>query len=159
MYRFINRCWTLVQEFLNDSRQAELSDDIKNELLRIQHATIKKVTNDLYNAQFNTAVSALMEYLNGLAKLKVDGFDDKLWRQALGDLCQLLAPFAPHVANEMYCEMNGDDRRLDNIEWPKYDEKYLATNTVKLAVQVMVNFVVILRSTRMLTKLLSKAKL
>ena len=136
VYRFINRCWTLVQEFLNDSRQAELSDDIKNELLRIQHATIKKVTNDLYNAQFNTAVSALMEYLNGLAKLKVDGFDDKLWRQALGDLCQLLAPFAPHVANEMYCEMNGDDRRLDNIEWPKYDEKYLATNTVKLAVQV-----------------------
>ena len=136
VYRFINRCWTLVQEFLDDSRQVKLSNDVSNELLRIQHAAIKKVTNDLYNAQFNTAVSALMEYLNGLTKLKVGGFDDKLWRQALGDLCQLLAPFAPHVANEMYCEMNGDDKRLDNIEWPKYDEKYLVTNTVKLAVQV-----------------------
>lgn len=136
VYRFLNRCWNLVQEFLDDQRQAKLSSDTQLELLKVQHTAIKKVTNDLYNAQFNTAVSALMEYLNGLSKLKEHGFDDKMWRQALGNLCQLLAPFAPHIANEMYAEMNGEDSRLDNIEWPKYDEKYLTTDTIKIAIQV-----------------------
>lgn len=136
VYRFLNRCWNLVQEFLDDQRRAKLGSDTQLELLKAQHTAIKKVTNDLYNAQFNTAVSALMEYLNGLSKLKEHGFDDKMWRQALGDLCQLLAPFAPHIANEMYAEMNGEDSRLDNIEWPKYDEKYLTTDTIKIAIQV-----------------------
>ena len=136
VYRFLNRCWNLVQEFLDDQRRAKLGSDTQLELLKVQHTAIKKVTNDLYNALFNTAVSALMEYLNGLSKLKEHGFDDKMWRQALGDLCQLLAPFAPHIANEMYAEMNGEDRRLDNIEWPKYDEKYLTTDTIKIAIQV-----------------------
>ena len=136
VYRFLNRCWNLVQEFLDDQRRAKLDSDTQLELLKVQHTAIKKVTNDLYNAQFNTAVSALMEYLNGLSKLKEHGFDDKMWRQALGDLCQLLAPFAPHIANEMYAEMNGEDSRLDNIEWPKYDEKYLTTDTIKIAIQV-----------------------
>lgn len=136
VYRFLNRCWNLVQEFLDDQRRAKLDSDTQLELLKVRHIAIKKVTNDLYNAQFNTAVSALMEYLNGLSKLKEHGFDDKMWRQALGDLCQLLAPFAPHIANEMYAEMNGEDSRLDNIEWPKYDEKYLTTDTIKIAIQV-----------------------
>lgn len=136
VYRFLNRCWNLVQEFLDDQRRAKLGSDTQLELLKVQHTAIKKVTNDLYNAQFNTAVSALMEYLNGLSKLKEHGFDDIMWRQALGDLCQLLAPFAPHIANEMYAEMNGEDSRLDNIEWPKYDEKYLTTDTIKIAIQV-----------------------
>lgn len=136
VYRFLNRCWNLVQEFLDDQRRAKLGSDTQLELLKVRHTAIKKVTNDLYNAQFNTAVSALMEYLNGLSKLKEHGFDDKMWRQALGDLCQLLAPFAPHIANEMYAEMNGEDSRLDNIEWPKYDEKYLTTDTIKIAIQV-----------------------
>lgn len=136
VYRFLNRCWNLVQEFLDDQRRAKLDSDAQLELLKLQHTAIKKVTNDLYNAQFNTAVSALMEYLNGLSRLKEHGFDDKMWRQALGVLCQLLAPFAPHIANEMYAEMNGEDSRLDNIEWPKYDEKYLTTDTIKIAIQV-----------------------
>ena len=48
----------------------------------------------------------------------------------------MLAPFAPHIANEMYCQLNGDDKRLDDIEWPKYDEQYLVTSTIKIAVQV-----------------------
>lgn len=136
VYRFLNRCWTLVQEYIDSDKLAKLSDQTKADLLRTQHATIKKVTSDLFDAQFNTAVSALMEYLNGLTKLKAEGFDSELWGRALSDLCQMLAPFAPHIANEMYCQLNGDDKRLDDIEWPKYDEQYLVTSTIKIAVQV-----------------------
>ena len=136
VYRFLNRCWNLVQEFLDSDRAAKLPKGAAAQLLHAQHLATKRVTNDLYDAQFNTAVSALMEYLNSLTKLKADGFDDKLWRRALSVMCQLLAPFAPHIANEMYAQMNGEDSRLDAIEWPKYDEKYLATDTIKIAVQV-----------------------
>ena len=136
VYRFLNRCWNLVQEYIEADKQTELATDTKKELLRLQHQTIKKVTNDLYDAQFNTAVSSLMEYLNGLTKLKSAGLDNDLWHKALGDLCQLLAPFAPHIANEMYCQLNGDDERLDNISWPVYDERYLETSSIKIAIQV-----------------------
>lgn len=136
VYRFMNRCWNLVQEFVDSQRNAKLDDATKAELLRAQNLAIKDVTEDLYNNQFNTGVSTLMEYLNSLSKLKEQGFDDDLWRKALSDLCQLLAPYAPHIANEMYCEMNGDNKRIDNIEWPKYDAKYLITDTVRIAVQV-----------------------
>ena len=136
VYRFLNRCWTLVQEYIDSDKLAKLSDQTKADLLRTQHATIKKVTSDLFDAQFNTAVSALMEYLNSLTKLKAEGFDKDLWGKSLSDLCQMLAPFAPHIANEMYCQLNGDDKRLDDIEWPKYDEQYLVTSTIKIAVQV-----------------------
>lgn len=136
VYRFLNRCWTLVQEYIDSDKLAKLSDQTKADLLRAQHATIKKVTSDLFDAQFNTAVSALMEYLNSLTKLKTEGFDKDLWGKSLSDLCQMLAPFAPHIANEMYCQLNGDDKRLDDIEWPKYDEQYLVTSTIKIAVQV-----------------------
>ena len=136
VYRFLNRCWTLVQEYIDSDKLAKLSGQTKADLLRTQHATIKKVTSDLFDAQFNTAVSALMEYLNSLTKLKAEGFDSELWGRALSDLCQMLAPFAPHIANEMYCQLNGDDKRLDDIEWPKHDEQYLVTSTIKIAVQV-----------------------
>ena len=136
VYRFLNRCWTLAQEYIDSDKIAKLSDQTKADLLRTRHATIKKVTSDLFDAQFNTAVSALMEYLNSLTKLKAEGFNSELWGGALSDLCQMLAPFAPHIANEMYCQLNGDDKRLDDIEWPKYDEQYLVTSTIKIAVQV-----------------------
>ncbi|MDO4271503.1 MAG: leucine--tRNA ligase [Candidatus Saccharibacteria bacterium] len=135
-YRFLNRCWTLVGEFLDSDRSAELGKATTAELLKLQHTAIKRVTDDIYNNQFNTAISALMEYLNGLTKIKSAGFDDKLWRQALSDLCQLLAPFAPHIANEMYARLHDDNARIDNIEWPKCNEQYLVTDTVTIAVQV-----------------------
>ena len=136
VYRFLNRCWNLVQEYLEAPHDAKLDDKTKGELLRVQNATIKKVTEDIAHAQFNTAVSSLMEYLNSLSKIKAAGFDDKLWHDALNDLCQLLAPFAPHVGSEMYAELNGDEARLEHVEWPKYDAKYLVTGKMTIAVQV-----------------------
>lgn len=136
VYRFLNRCWDLVQQYLDATHDAKLSDKTKADLLRAQNVATKRVTDDIHDAHFNTAVSALMEYLNALSKLKADGFDDKLWPEALSDLAQLLAPFAPHIGNEIYTELNGEDKRLDNIEWPKYDEKYLTTDTMTIAIQV-----------------------
>ena len=94
------------------------------------------MTEDIYGAQFNTAVSTLMEHLNNLTKLKTAGFDRRLWQAVLSSLCQLLAPFAPHVASELYSQLNGEKCRLEQVAWPVYDERYLVTDTVRVAVQV-----------------------
>lgn len=139
VYRFLNRCWSLVQEYLETKsadKLVELDKTTQLKLLRTEHATIKKVTEDIYGAQFNTAVSTLMEHLNNLTKLKTAGFDRRLWQAVLSSLCQLLAPFAPHIASELYSQLNGEDCRLEQVAWPVYDEQYLATDTVKVAVQV-----------------------
>lgn len=139
VYRFLNRCWSLVQGYLeakSADKLVELDKTTQLELLRTEHATIKKVTEDIYGAQFNTAVSTLMEHLNNLTKLKTAGFDRRLWQAVLSSLCQLLAPFAPHVASELYSQLNGEKCRLEQVAWPVYDERYLATDTVRVAVQV-----------------------
>ncbi len=139
VYRFLNRCWSLVQEYLeaeSADKLVELDKTTQLELLRTEHATIKKVTEDIYGAQFNTAVSTLMEHLNSLTKLKTAGFDRRLWQAVLSSLCQLLAPFAPHIASELYSQLNGEKCRLEQVAWPVYDEQYLVTDTVRVAVQV-----------------------
>lgn len=139
VYRFLNRCWSLAQEYLeakSADKLVELDKTTQLELLRTEHATIKKVTEDIYGAQFNTAVSTLMEHLNNLTKLKTAGFDRRLWQAVLSSLCQLLAPFAPHVASELYSQLNGEKCRLEQVAWPVYDEQYLVTDTVRVAVQV-----------------------
>ncbi len=163
VYRFLNRCWTLVfgsndksksivsQQFADPSShfnnghervsgteipgRARLTrcknDDcgsrtLRNELsdLRtIRHSVIKKVTTDIHKCNFNTAVAALMEYVNELYKVGASEED-------LIILAKLLKPFAPHLASEMLEKLNAND------EWPNWDEKYLVSDTVELIVQV-----------------------
>lgn len=106
-------------------------------LLRLTHATVKKVTADIEDEKFNTAVAAMMEMVNGLYKIKEQqGFavvDD--WRFALESLLQILAPFAPHITEELWHELGHDDTiHIDH--WPKWDEKYLASDMMTIIVQV-----------------------
>ena len=91
--------------------------------INIRNKTIKKVTEDIYKCNFNTAVAALMEYVNELYKVGA-GEED------LVVLAKLLKPFAPHLASEMLERLGADD------EWPKWEEKYLVADTVEVVVQV-----------------------
>ena len=138
-YRFLNRAWNLVQEFvdknLNDS--LDVNEKIAQELLRLTHLTIKKVTRDIEDEKFNTAVASMMEMVNGLYKIKeshgIDTSDE--WRFALESLIQILAPFAPHITEELWHEMGHDDT-VHVGHWPKWDEKYLKSDTMTIIVQV-----------------------
>ena len=116
VYRFLNRCWSLV--FKNEQAT---SDAQKNIIIR--NKTIKKVTEDIYRYNFNTAVAALMEYVNELYKQGASEED-------LVILAKLLKPFAPHLASEMLEKIGLND------EWPTWDEKYLVSDTVEVVVQV-----------------------
>ncbi|MBR3594827.1 leucine--tRNA ligase [Candidatus Saccharibacteria bacterium] len=114
VYRFLNRCWTLVFE-------KEIEKKSKN--LNLLHKTIKKVTEDIERAAFNTAISTLMEFVNELYKTGASEED-------LVTLAKLLKPFAPHLASEMLEQLRADDA------WPTYDEEQLVEELVEVVVQV-----------------------
>lgn len=131
-YRFLNRTWTVSQEFIA-SPQADSPNGI--EVLRAAHKTVKKVTEDLESLSFNTAIAALMEYVNDLYKLKTRGVGGDAWRFAIESLVQLLAPFAPHISEELWTQL-GKRESVHVSAWPLWNDDYLVTDTITLAVQV-----------------------
>ena len=136
-YRFLNRVWNLVQEFIESAASPLEGDDADSELLRLTHSTIKKVTRDIEDEKFNTAVAAMMEMVNGLYKIKEShGIQESAtWRFTLESLLQILAPFAPHITEELWQELGHADTIHVN-HWPKWDEKYLVSDVMTIIVQV-----------------------
>lgn len=132
IYRFLNRVWTLNQEFLDADKNFTGNDE---KIIQLQHKTAKKVTDDHHRLSFNTAISALMEYVNDLYKLKVDGFSDEVWREALGTLNRLLAPFAPHMSAELWQQL-GNDTMIEQAGWPQWDSKKIVADKAVVIVQV-----------------------
>ncbi len=132
VYRFLNRVWVLTQEYLAADKNFTDND---NKVTRLQHKTVRKVTEDFFRLNFNTAISALMEYTNELYKLKVDGFSDKVWHEALQTLVQLLAPLAPHMADELWQQLGNDDL-VQRAPWPDWDDKLIIDETITVVVQV-----------------------
>ena len=131
VYRFLNRFWTLVQEF--DASDKKGASDAKK-LENITHQTIKKVSDDLNRLSFNTAIAALMECVNELYKLKTDGFTPE-WKENLEKLIQLIQPFAPHMAADLWQQL-GNDSQLDFVAWPQWDEAKIISDTITIVVQV-----------------------
>jgi len=134
--RFIDRLWVLVQEFLASSGAENTAD--AGSLRRALAAANKRITNDVPRMGFNTAVAALMEAVNELYKLKHDipfASAHDAWQAALVDLTKLLAPFAPHVAQELWRQL-GQDGSVLQAAWPAYDEADLASDTMTIVVQV-----------------------
>ena len=115
VYRFLNRCWSLAFE-------TELIKEDKNKVIR--HRTIKKVTEDIRNNGFNTAVAGMMEFVNELYKSGAT-------KEDVDVLARLLKPFAPHLASEMLEKLGAKDDL-----WPKYDEAALVADEVEVVVQV-----------------------
>ena len=135
-FRFLQRIWTLTQEFV-ESDQSQSNDSAAEPLLKLTHKTIAKVTEQLINMGFNTAIASLMEYVNGLYKLKAeDNFTDRqTWQFVLQSLVKLLAPFAPHIADELWTEL-GQSGSVHNAVWPVADGKYLTEDSLTIVIQV-----------------------
>jgi leucyl-tRNA synthetase len=133
-FRFLQRVWQLVDQYRSvDSASSDSSEAV----LRATHKVIKKVTHDLEKLSFNTAIAAQMEYVNELYKLKLeDNFaDTEAWKFAIESLLKVLAPFAPHIAEELWQQI-GQEGSVHLSHWPAYDEKYLAEDTMTIVVQV-----------------------
>ena len=133
VYRFLNRVWVLVQEFIESEKMEQnLSNFL--EIQKSQHKAIKKITEDFHRESLNTAVAALMEFVNELYKLKLEGFSND-WRFVLEDLLKMLTPFAPHISSELWMQLGNEDF-IEKSGWPKWNEEFLKSDEIQFIVQV-----------------------
>lgn len=119
--RFLDRVWKIFG--------TEIKEESDKEIILKMHQTIKKVGSDIENYKFNTAISSLMELSNLLAEKGAD-------KETLESFCLLLAPFAPHLAEEVWVEILGNKFSVHKAEWPKYDDSKTQNDTVNIVVQV-----------------------
>ena len=134
VYRFLNRVWTITQQFLD----AKTTDVTPNDtaVRRAQHKATQRVTESIHRLSFNTAIAGLMEYTNELYKFKIDGMSGSVWKEALQTLTQLITPFAPHMAEELWNQL-GTDSLIQKTQWPAWDDSLIVEETISIAIQVM----------------------
>jgi len=136
--RWLNRVWNLVTGGYGGSGEVSLAAQQKaeRELSRITHQTIRKVTNDLERLRFNTMIAALMEFANYLDRVKQAGaVNSPLWTETVDTLLLLLAPTAPHLAEELW-QRTGHSYSIHNQGWPKWDEELVKDEEITLVIQV-----------------------
>jgi leucyl-tRNA synthetase len=120
VYRFLNRVWALAQ-----SQKSKTENSLKSVL----HKAIKKIGGDIAGFKFNTAVSELMKLLNEFESREAD-------RKSFELLLRLLAPLAPHLAEEIWVNVLGHKKSIHLEKWPDYDKKLIAKELVSVVVQV-----------------------
>lgn len=134
-FRFLNRVWTLVQEYLAAEKD-DVSAETERKLRYITHSMIKKMSEDLNENRYNTAIAAAMGATNDLYKLKTDMLaKSEVWRDSLQALVACIAPFAPHIADELWHQL-GNETSVQIDSWPTFNPEYLKTDDMTIAVQV-----------------------
>ncbi len=139
-FRFLQRVWTITHEFLDDtsSKPVQEQAEFVGQLKLAVNRTTKKVTEDLMNLGFNTAISSLMELINEMYAIKVKlSFygASGTWRDSIETLLQLLAPFAPHITEELWHEIGHNDS-IHTSTWPTWTESIIAQQRITIAIQV-----------------------
>lgn len=131
--RFINKVW----ELLTNQYDQKDQDSIKEaELESRLHKTIKKVGEDTSGVRFNTAISALMEFVNHLQKIKSEGsVSAAQWKLSCNTFALLLAPFAPFMSEEIW-EQLGNPESVHMQAWPKYDPSLVKDDVVTVVIQI-----------------------
>ncbi len=127
--RFLSRAWRLIVGDQDEASLLSKDAEPSAEQLKVLHEAIKKVTDDIESMRFNTAISALMIFVNEARQW------DALSPEIAKPFVKLLSPFAPHVAEELWSYL-GSDHTIAYEEWPVLNEEYLVENTIAYPVQV-----------------------
>ncbi len=125
-HRFLRRFWNLVSSVCCDN--IATNETATPEALKSLHKLIKKVTQDIETFSYNTAISAFMICTNELSALKCKN------KEVMKTLVILIAPFAPHLAEELWEQLGGEGSVCD-AKWPKWNDEYLVENQIKMGVQ------------------------
>lgn len=139
-FRFINRVYRMVYDFSQNYSEVpesyEINGDADKNMAYWLNYAIKKVSDDIGERfNFNTAISTIMELVNEMYRYKEGTVNPGLFGAAIKDLIIMLAPFVPHVTEEMW-EHLGYEGSVHDQNWPEYDEKALVKDTVEIVVQV-----------------------
>ena len=144
-FRFLNRVWRIVYSFMPQLEQAVTSYDVAalegadKDLRRILHNTIKKVTTDIVTRfNFNTAISAMMELVNALYLYKEASKNPHpgLIYEAISALIKMLAPFVPHITEELWQGAIDANSSVHAQQWPEVDESALVVDSIEIVLQV-----------------------
>lgn len=123
MERFVQKLWKL----FNDSKKLDVKD--KKEVYVKLHQTIKKVTDNISKFKYNTSIASMMELVNVISEKGADS-------EVLRNLCLLLAPFAPHLTEEVWVEVLRQPFSVHKALWPKFDKSLVESETVTIIIQV-----------------------
>ena len=150
-YRFLKRVWKIFDDFIIDIKLAgSITKDYKTdskellELRRVTHVTIGRVTDDIQiRMQFNTAIAAIMEFVNHLYTFRdswlllkdKDDCSRPIVKESFETLILLLAPFAPHIAEEMW-SLLGHKTSIVQVEWPVFNKDFTTTEELLIVVQL-----------------------
>ena len=124
-YRFLKRVWSLFDQFKIQNPKSKVQNSNIKSLL---HKTIKKVGSDIEALKFNTAIAALMEFLNEV--------DDNLSLDDAKKFLKILSPFAPFMTEEIWRNQLGEKESIHTQPWPAVDESLLAESTITIPIQV-----------------------
>ena len=129
-YHFLQRVWSLCDKVVAIGRGLIAQEtNLSSQDLKMMHKTIKKVTEDIEGLKYNTAIASLMEWLNYLSK------KGRVSREEYKTLLLLLAPFAPHITEELWAQI-GEKYSIHQHSWPKFDNKFLEEDEISIAVQI-----------------------
>ncbi|MEA5091744.1 Leucine--tRNA ligase [bioreactor metagenome] len=144
-FRFLNRVWRIVAHFESQLVEHVTEYDTSNlneedkELRRVLHTSIKKVTDDIEQRfNFNTAISSMMELVNALYayKDKAAVVNSGLIFETISALLRLLAPFVPHITEELWNKTIDANMPIHKASWPTYDEEAMKVATVEVLLQI-----------------------
>ncbi|WP_013325202.1 leucine--tRNA ligase [Gloeothece verrucosa] len=138
-FRFLNRVWRLVGDYIANHKPSKKKNDsltkVEQDLRRAIHIAIKEISDDLEGEyQFNTAVSELMKLNNALSEAKC--YESPVYTEGVETLLILLAPFAPHIAEELWHQLGNSDS-VHRQSWPQFDPSALVVDEITLVIQVM----------------------
>ena len=132
LVRFLDRVWRLVTDV---PTRTEAAGD-QTAVRRITHRVIQKVSGDMTRFSFNTVIASLMEFVNDLMKMRETAvYGTAAWHEATSALTLMLAPIAPHIAEELW-EQQGHSASVHLQAWPIYDEALLVADEIELPVQI-----------------------
>ena len=141
-YRFLNRVWRILGQLEEAVKAGKSGYDVHDltkeeaELRRVLHTTIKKVTEDVKDRfMFNTAVSSLMELVNAMYVFQDKPLNAGLARETADSLLKMLAPFVPHIAEELWSRLFGEGS-VHQQKWPKFDASAIVRNEVEIVLQI-----------------------
>ncbi|MBA2395988.1 MAG: leucine--tRNA ligase [Ktedonobacteraceae bacterium] len=136
VWRFLNRFWSLINESWITGKANAAETNESKAIERLRNKTIKRVTEDLSNFRFNTALAALMECNNALVKQQNENVaHSAAFQRTLETMMQLLSPLAPHITEELW-QLTGHNSSIHTSDWPTYDEALTKDETFTLVMQI-----------------------
>ncbi len=136
-FRFLSRVWKLYYEYLNELSLEKVNikqETYEKNILRSMNLAIKEISHDIENNQFNTAISELMKFCNAISQ-DFKNISSNLKKIILQNFCILLAPFSPHISEELW-HLLGSNESVHLQKWPEYDPKAIILNSYELVIQI-----------------------